>query len=255
MIEWSRKVRRVETIWKGFVAPLVDELKAKSREYNAYVAKFAKWNRDVNSPNKAQAGPQPKKPPCLEEDFPDWESIWLVKQVDQVQQLQLKESTRKRDDCRDAKAFLRDTSKGDSPARMHVLALVMQEFLYLSAIRDFQQEVGAGELKAASAWENDFAKFRRDSDLFNARGPFGQANSGLDVIANFISLRSSLARQPCNLKEDVLWFFPKGSKAQSYSELYDTIMAAVSQEMGFAPEYIHLQEEVSAAMNALPPAP
>jgi hypothetical protein len=178
-----------------------------------------------------------------------------VKQVDEVQQLQLKESTRKRDDCKDAKAFLRGTSKGDSNARMHVLAQVMQEFLYLSAIRNFQQEVGADQLQTAIVWGGSFAKFRRESVLFNARGPFGQANSGLDVIADFISLRSSLAKQPCNLKEDALWFFPKGSKAQSYSELYDTIMAAVSQEMGFAPEFIQLQEEVSAAMNALPPAP
>jgi hypothetical protein len=82
-----------------------------------------------------------------------------------------------------------------------------------------------------------------------------EVRSQLEDVQKFVSLRSALLNRVCNLKADESAFFKGKPSVQSYFDLYLKVMTPVLPEVPLGEEFGLLQEEVSAAMKALPPAP
>jgi hypothetical protein len=253
MLEWSRKVRRVEAVFKESVLPLIVEVKNSSIEYDQYVRSYGSWLKQSSGPNRASAPPEPRKPRIIEE-YPYWEST-LIEAVNQVQRLQLTEPPEVTA-LKASDRFVAQAVTGSNNDRMHVVAQIMQWFLCVSTVADLQGQVGSiQEIKSEKAWDGELRRYR-NSALFNKLNDREkEVRAQLEDVQKFVSLRSVLLSRVCNLKADESAFFKGKPSVQSYVDLYLKVMTPVLPEVPLGEEFGLLQEEVSAAMKALPPAP
>jgi hypothetical protein len=246
LIEWSKKVRQIPTIWEA-CRKMTDELWAKSRVYDRESAELRNWQARKNGPNGAHAGTPPLRT-IYEETGIQFQSDYVNDIANKIKELKLGDQVSVSKDSRKSllKEFQNAATSTDDAARMHVCARIMQQILYDTTIGNLRAGYTPRQVRDAFG-EGDFRKLL-DQAIFNI--DFKSLVSELEIIEKFISQRDGYLKSSLTLNDAIGSFaITAGNSAQDVCK--SAVEKVLPENKQFHPKFMELQAEVLEALGPI----